>query len=123
MAEAFFLRYGSEGYSTLENANNINIIDALKDKAPTDCTGVSATYAPKESYNSLDNSSDKLLNTNAILCAYKNLAEENKTKLNSNSVSSGSIDDIQSRYANMHLKVYNLGFGIALMMAYIFSKT
>lgn len=119
MAEAFFLRYGSEGYSTLENANNINIIDALKDKAPANCNGVSATYVLKESYES----SDKVANTNAILCAYKNLAEENKTKLKSNSVSSGSIDDIQSRYANMHLKVYNLGFGIALMMAYIFSKT
>lgn len=122
MAEAFFLRYGSEGYSTLENANNINIIDALKDKAPANCNGVSATYELKDSYDSL-NYENKLTNTNAILCAYKNLAEENKTKLKSNSVSSGSIDDIQSRYANMHLKVYNLGFGIALMMAYIFSKT
>ncbi len=136
MAEAFFLRYGSEGFDNvniIQNYNTkllINANNACDNNKDEDTNIGNINYKPSAKaynstvdYNSLSPSITKNNRSDNALCKYRSLVAENASLTKSNSVSSGSIDDIQSRYANMHLKVYNLGFGIALMMAYIFSKT
>lgn len=135
MAEAFFLRYGTEGF------DNVNTIANLKDKNlvyNNDCsltmhsiTDISNTnyrasaiaYDSTVNYGNIPTQIEKNNRSDNALCKYRSLLTENESLTNSSNVATGQLDDNQNKYGNVHLKVYNIGFGIALMMAYIFSKT